>query len=95
MHLTARRFRCWRRHRQKFAGMGAGRTLQQATTSTNFNSLRHRATQQTKTRSIHLSHLARGFFSLPAFLFVPSAGLDPITWRLLDELILELCDSLG
>jgi phospholipid/cholesterol/gamma-HCH transport system ATP-binding protein len=41
--------------------------------------------------------LARAIALDPAVLFLdePSAGLDPVTSRLLDELILELRDSLG
>ena len=41
--------------------------------------------------------LARAMALDPDILFFdePSAGLDPITSRLLDDLILELCDSLG
>ena len=41
--------------------------------------------------------LARAMALDPEVLFFdePSAGLDPISSRLLDDLILELCDSLG
>jgi len=74
--------------------MGAGRTLQQATTSTNFNSLRHRATQQTKTRSIHL--LTSPEASSVFLHFVRTLGRTGSDhWGLLDDLILELRDSLG